>query len=79
MVYAVIRREKDGRYMMNLRLVDEDVLQNGVVIDKCLGILEEEIVKAPESWLWTHRRWKHKRPENIKLHERKNSKFEGWR
>ena len=78
-VYAVIRREKGGRYMMNLRLVDEDVLQNGVVIDKCLGILEEEIVKAPESWLWTHRRWKHKRPENIKLHERKNSKFEGWR
>lgn len=78
-VYAVIRREKGGRYMMNLRLVDEDVLQNGVVIDKCLGILEEEIVKAPDSWLWTHRRWKHKRPENIKLHERKNSKFEGWR
>lgn len=78
-VYAVIRREKDGRYMMNLRLVDEDVLQNGVVIDKCLGILEEEIVKAPESWLWTHRRWKHKRPENIKLLKRKISKFEGWR
>ena len=78
-VYAAIRREKGGRYVMNLRLVEEDVLQNGEIIDKCLGILEEEIIKAPESWLWTHRRWKHKRPENIKLHERKISKFEGWR
>ena len=78
-VYAAIRREKGGRYVMNLRLVEEDVLQNGEIIDKCLGILEEEIVKTPESWLWTHRRWKHKRPENITLHERMISKFEGWR
>jgi len=78
-VYAAIRREKDGRYVMNLKLVEESVEQNGEVIDKCLGILEDEIVKAPESWLWTHNRWKHKRPENIKLLERKISKFEGWR
>ncbi len=77
-VYAAIRREKDGRYVMNLKLVEESVEQNGEVIDKCLGILEEEIVKAPESWLWSHNRWKHKRPENIKLLDRKISKFEGW-
>lgn len=24
-------------------------------------VLEEQIVKAPEYWLWSHRRWKHKR------------------
>jgi KDO2-lipid IV(A) lauroyltransferase len=31
----------------------------------------EEIIKAePEYWLWSHRRWKHKRPENIKLYPR---------
>jgi KDO2-lipid IV(A) lauroyltransferase len=28
----------------------------------------EAIIKAePEYWLWSHRRWKHKRPENIPL------------
>lgn len=28
----------------------------------------EEIIKAePEYWLWSHRRWKHKRPENVPL------------
>ena len=31
----------------------------------------EEIIRAePEYWLWSHRRWKHKRPANIQLHER---------
>lgn len=26
-----------------------------------LAKLEEDILKEPETWLWTHRRWKHKR------------------
>ena len=31
----------------------------------------EEIIQAePEYWLWSHRRWKHKRPAHIELHER---------
>ena len=31
----------------------------------------EEIIKAePEYWLWSHRRWKHQRPENIQLYKR---------
>jgi KDO2-lipid IV(A) lauroyltransferase len=31
----------------------------------------EEIIRAePEYWLWSHRRWKHKRPENIELRPR---------
>ena len=79
-VYAAIRRVEGGRYVMNLQLVEEDLtkVEPGIVIDKCLGILEKEILKAPESWLWSHRRWKHKRPENMILHERKISKFEGW-
>ena len=30
----------------------------------------EEIIKAePEYWLWSHRRWKHKRPANIDLYK----------
>lgn len=31
----------------------------------------EEIIRAqPEYWLWSHRRWKHKRPAGVQLHER---------
>lgn len=32
----------------------------------------EEIIKAePEYWLWSHRRWKHKRPANVELYQEK--------
>jgi KDO2-lipid IV(A) lauroyltransferase len=31
----------------------------------------EEIIKdEPEYWLWSHRRWKLKRPKNLQLHDR---------
>lgn len=31
----------------------------------------EEIIQAePEYWLWSHRRWKHTRPENVELYKR---------
>jgi len=33
--------------------------------------LEEIIRSEPEYWLWSHRRWKHKRPANIELYKRK--------
>lgn len=32
--------------------------------------LEEIIQAEPEYWLWSHRRWKHKRPANIELYQR---------
>ncbi len=28
------------------------------IIDRYIALLEEDIVKRPEFWLWTHRRWK---------------------
>lgn len=31
--------------------------------------MEEIIRRDPEYWLWSHRRWKHKRPENIALYQ----------
>jgi len=35
--------------------------------------LEEIIRSEPEYWLWSHRRWKHKRPSNIELHPRNSN------
>lgn len=77
-VYAAIRRKGDGKYLMKLHLICEDAEAEGQTIDKCLGLLEEEIVHAPENWLWSHRRWKHKRPSRVVFHERKITKFGGW-
>ena len=33
----------------------------------CIREMEDEIVKRPEFWLWSHKRFKHSRPENINL------------
>ena len=79
-VYASIERIGRGRYEMSFKLIEEDIhfIARGEVIEKCCAKLEEDIVANPESWLWTHRRWKHKRPSNVKLHERNITKFEGW-
>ncbi|MCB0786185.1 MAG: hypothetical protein KDC02_18495, partial [Flavobacteriales bacterium] len=27
--------------------------------------LEADIRRSPEIWLWTHRRWKHRRPVSV--------------
>ena len=79
-VYAAIRRTGRGRYTMSFSLLENNInnLERGSIIEKCCIELENEIVACPESWLWTHRRWKHKRPSDINLHERKIAKFGGW-
>ena len=78
-VYAAIKRTARGRYTIAFTLLEEDVfsIERGVVIEKCYSELEKEIINCPESWLWSHRRWKHKRPSNVKLHKRKITKFGG--
>ncbi len=71
-VYGAVRRVGRGRYVVDFRLVEENVkaLKKGHVMDRCLGELEEEIFNAPCDWLWSHKRWKHQIPEGMKLHKR---------
>ena len=40
------------------------------ILLKYIDLMEEIIRETPEYWLWSHRRWKHKRPEGVKLVER---------
>ena len=35
------------------------------ITDKYLSILEKTIIERPELWLWTHKRWKHIKPDNV--------------
>ncbi|NQU81867.1 MAG: lysophospholipid acyltransferase family protein, partial [Bacteroidetes bacterium] len=35
------------------------------ITDKYLSILEKTIIDRPELWLWTHKRWKHIKPDNV--------------
>ena len=69
--YAVIfghaRRVKRGYYEVEFAPISEDPnsLPDGDIINAYSKILEELIQASPESWLWSHKRWKHKRTTPI--------------
>ncbi len=71
-VYASIRHEGPWRYSLHYEVIAEDVsdLAEGVILDRCLTALEREIHADPARWLWSHKRWKHRRPEGEPLHPR---------
>jgi len=62
-VYTVINKVKRGHYEATSRLVtiEPNTMEYGEIIKTANQFLEEDIKKAPQYWLWTHRRWKHKR------------------
>ena len=70
-VYGAIRRTQRGHYVTRYEvLVDRpSQLAEGAVLDICIRRLEREIQERPAEWLWTHKRWKHRRPADLPLHD----------
>ncbi len=68
-LYGTINKVKRGHY--NLFLVDVSpnpaASPYGEIIEKTQALLEQDIMQHPEFWLWTHKRWKHKRPADMQM------------
>jgi Kdo2-lipid IVA lauroyltransferase/acyltransferase len=64
-VYGRINKIKRGHYSFEAELVSESPNDEpmGAIIAKLTKLLEADIIKQPEYWLWSHKRWKRKRPE----------------
>ena len=64
-VFINIKRIKRGYYEMYTELLCEKPKETaeGEILTRFAKRLEEEIIRQPEIWLWSHRRWKHKRTE----------------
>jgi len=62
-IFAALRKERRGQYIMHVeRLTDTPKeLPEGELTKLFMERLEAEIQASPEHWLWSHRRWKHKR------------------
>jgi KDO2-lipid IV(A) lauroyltransferase len=62
-VYANVTRLKRGYYEMHLELLVEFPADtaDGEITEMHTKRLEQDIIAMPETWLWSHRRWKHKR------------------
>lgn len=63
-VFASVRKQKRGYYeVYAVTLFEEPAKTSDEEITKAhTRMLEEEIRRQPEFWLWSHRRWKHKKP-----------------
>ncbi|MEX1003245.1 MAG: lipid A biosynthesis acyltransferase [Crocinitomicaceae bacterium] len=63
-IFGHAERIKRGYYEVEFRLITDDPksTSEGAITDAYSGILEELIRDKPESWLWSHKRWKHQPP-----------------
>ncbi|MCQ2215931.1 MAG: lysophospholipid acyltransferase family protein [Bacteroidales bacterium] len=62
LIYPSIVSYKRGYYEIEMKLIDDKASQNSGagIIDKFAVLLEDDIRRTPELWLWSHNRWKHK-------------------
>jgi Kdo2-lipid IVA lauroyltransferase/acyltransferase len=63
-VYLSVQQKRRGYYEMEAEVLVEDpaALSEEAIHELHTQRLERDIRKKPDIWLWTHRRWKHKRP-----------------
>ena len=67
MVIVFFHIDKVGRgyYEVTPEIITDEPesLKPYEITEKHVELLEEEIRLRPELWMWSHRRWKHKKPE----------------
>ncbi len=60
LVYTEIQRVKRGYYELTLSILADNPkeLEEGEITRRYAKMLEAQILKKPENWLWSHKRWK---------------------
>ena len=63
-VFGHLRKDSRGMYSIDYELFTENPrdFPHGELTQQLNKILETDIQKDPRYWLWTHKRWKHRRP-----------------
>ena len=70
-LFGKATKVKRGHYSLTYELLfDEPSTQEyGVITERHTKTLEKQILDKPQFWLWSHRRWKHKRPKDSNRNE----------
>lgn len=77
-VFYLPTRVKRGCYSVRLHLITDkpkDLLW-GEITEAHTRLLEKRIINEPAPWLWSHKRWKREKPENLdSLRREQKEKF----
>lgn len=62
-IFFDVVRVKKGYYEMEIKKVTDNPQETkpGEITQKYMDLLAKAIYRTPENWLWSHKRWKHKR------------------
>jgi KDO2-lipid IV(A) lauroyltransferase len=66
-LFASMKKIKRGYYEIEIRMAVEEpaLAPAGGITRSHTAALERSIREQPHTWLWSHRRWKHKPPKNL--------------
>lgn len=66
-VFIDNRRTSRGRYTGYISLITDDPKNTSQmeITERYIRMLENAIASNPDNWLWSHKRWKHKRSADI--------------
>lgn len=64
-LFGCIRKRKRGFYEVTFYPITDQPqnVEAGEILDQHARYLEMVIAENPEYWLWSHKRWKHKKPD----------------
>jgi len=62
-IYADVEKTARGCYQTTFKLISDNPKDSPEfeITEKYARMMEETILREPSYWLWTHKRWKHKR------------------
>ena len=65
-LFSNIDKVKRGYYTLRFSLLTDQPRNqpDGSIVEKATQLLEQQIIALPQYWLWTHKRWKHKKTKN---------------
>jgi KDO2-lipid IV(A) lauroyltransferase len=69
-IFVELIRIKRGYYTMSFEELIQpsyDNVEKGAIIELFARRLEKSVLKYPDQYLWSHKRWKHKKPENAMM------------
>lgn len=67
-IYLDVYLKKRGYYELRAEYIEtKDISEFGAITQLHVQKLEQCIQSQPHTWMWTHKRWKHKRPSLVEM------------